>query len=662
MKKSFIDRFIAVMAAILIVCPFVTGHGYDDFVSGAESVVSVNALGHGAEGYRTAVNKDAAVVTIPAAEAPKAVVTTTAAAAKASPETTTTAKHSYASFSNCWGTGSAVPQPSIKLYSETKTVAVGETLRIDADYQYMRYITFESSGYMYFRYNSPSFTFSPYSPSNGRGYITVEISCDTPPGTYTVYAKGYHPEYEGPDEYKYAGDSISFEVIDPAASRTTTTTTRTTTTTTTTTRTTTTTTYLAAKVNAYGNGTAAPGSTIEIRWNSQYADRIRVVSGSQYLHCEEDDLYVSYFGASGRLKVSIDPDTPDGTYYVELCGRNKYIGEGNRAKINIDVKKSLAVTTTTTTTTTTTEKNATTTTVTYPFPSMYINAGSNFYADAGDTVTVPFEMNWVSEFKFSGSDYFKYEIYEYDQSHIYGTITGKIDISISPKTPAGKYIVEITPKGVGLTGYTNYIVINVRGDVPSAATTKKTATTTTRTTTATTTTSTTWTSTTMTYPRAQVHLDSYYGPVVPGSTVEIKWESWAADRVYVSCYSKYFHCEENEWSTPYYGHSGTLKVSIAPDTPDGTYYIEMWGSNQYTGTGDSDKFTIEVRYPYIIGDVDLDGRISIADAVTLQKYLLQTGELKQWRSADIDNDGRIDVFDLCLLKKKLLKNNLISTK
>lgn len=55
------------------------------------------------------------------------------------------------------------------------------------------------------------------------------------------------------------------------------------------------------------------------------------------------------------------------------------------------------------------------------------------------------------------------------------------------------------------------------------------------------------------------------------------------------------------------------------------------------------------------GDANSDGRVTIADAVALQKYLLGTGSLSGWKSADLCEDGRIDVFDLCLLKQMLVQ-------
>jgi len=59
----------------------------------------------------------------------------------------------------------------------------------------------------------------------------------------------------------------------------------------------------------------------------------------------------------------------------------------------------------------------------------------------------------------------------------------------------------------------------------------------------------------------------------------------------------------------------------------------------------------------IKGDVNADGKFNIADAVVMQKWLIQTpeAELADWTAGDIYEDKKIDVFDLCLIKKELTK-------
>lgn len=54
------------------------------------------------------------------------------------------------------------------------------------------------------------------------------------------------------------------------------------------------------------------------------------------------------------------------------------------------------------------------------------------------------------------------------------------------------------------------------------------------------------------------------------------------------------------------------------------------------------------------GDANGDGELTVADAVVLQKWLLDgTSELKDWKAADLTGDGVLNVYDLCLMRRKL---------
>lgn len=76
---------------------------------------------------------------------------------------------------------------------------------------------------------------------------------------------------------------------------------------------------------------------------------------------------------------------------------------------------------------------------------------------------------------------------------------------------------------------------------------------------------------------------------------------------------------------------------------------EYWG-------GVGQKFIITPADP-IIGDVNADGKCSIADAVALQQYLLVlTDTLPDAKAADLDNNGKLNAIDLTLLKRHLMQN------
>ncbi len=73
----------------------------------------------------------------------------------------------------------------------------------------------------------------------------------------------------------------------------------------------------------------------------------------------------------------------------------------------------------------------------------------------------------------------------------------------------------------------------------------------------------------------------------------------------------------------------------------------------------SEDFTItetEGIADVIKGDVNGDFEFNIADAVTLQKWLLGDDiELNNWQAGNLCEDDRLDVFDLCLMKSALLE-------
>lgn len=70
------------------------------------------------------------------------------------------------------------------------------------------------------------------------------------------------------------------------------------------------------------------------------------------------------------------------------------------------------------------------------------------------------------------------------------------------------------------------------------------------------------------------------------------------------------------------------------------------------------KFIFENNYvEEILGDVNMDGALNMADAVLLHKWLLTIPgtELKNWKAADLDQNGQLTSSDLTLMKKMILK-------
>lgn len=54
-------------------------------------------------------------------------------------------------------------------------------------------------------------------------------------------------------------------------------------------------------------------------------------------------------------------------------------------------------------------------------------------------------------------------------------------------------------------------------------------------------------------------------------------------------------------------------------------------------------------------DINNDGKFSIADLVSLNNWIIRSGELKNSSAADLNNDGEIDSFDLVLLRQEFVK-------
>ena len=77
-------------------------------------------------------------------------------------------------------------------------------------------------------------------------------------------------------------------------------------------------------------------------------------------------------------------------------------------------------------------------------------------------------------------------------------------------------------------------------------------------------------------------------------------------------------------------------------------------------TGNDSLTSANIHYStvddIIKGDVNLDGKVSTADLLSLKKYLLGITELsdQQFTSADINEDGKVSTADLLSLKKYLL--------
>lgn len=115
-----------------------------------------------------------------------------------------------------------------------------------------------------------------------------------------------------------------------------------------------------------------------------------------------------------------------------------------------------------------------------------------------------------------------------------------------------------------------------------------------------------------------------------------------------------------------HGFSTTIEDSqrIIPDEPvPALEYFEMIseirekeGAVPYMTMYESDLSTVidtSELLESIKGDINGDGKISIADLVILQRYLIGKGKVDS--CADINNDGSVDIFDMVAMRKLLIK-------
>ena len=70
------------------------------------------------------------------------------------------------------------------------------------------------------------------------------------------------------------------------------------------------------------------------------------------------------------------------------------------------------------------------------------------------------------------------------------------------------------------------------------------------------------------------------------------------------------------------------------------------------GSITSDKAVITVG---VAGDVNTDGKLTAADLVMLQKWLIQSGSINNGRLGDLDGNGILNGIDLTMLRSLLIR-------
>ena len=62
---------------------------------------------------------------------------------------------------------------------------------------------------------------------------------------------------------------------------------------------------------------------------------------------------------------------------------------------------------------------------------------------------------------------------------------------------------------------------------------------------------------------------------------------------------------------------------------------------------------IRLKKDMVFGDVNSDGSLSVADAVMLQKCLLNAGKITDLYAADLNGDEKVNIADMCVMKAML---------
>lgn len=104
---------------------------------------------------------------------------------------------------------------------------------------------------------------------------------------------------------------------------------------------------------------------------------------------------------------------------------------------------------------------------------------------------------------------------------------------------------------------------------------------------------------------------------------------------------------------------------VLPDAEREGYIFHGWCLQGGTEISSTDIVTLTAdttvyalwEEEIITGDVNADGTFTAADAVMLQKWLLNAGGINNWYAGDLCEDEVLNVFDLCIMKQMLLSQN-----
>lgn len=103
---------------------------------------------------------------------------------------------------------------------------------------------------------------------------------------------------------------------------------------------------------------------------------------------------------------------------------------------------------------------------------------------------------------------------------------------------------------------------------------------------------------------------------------------------------------------------GAISFTVYPSelTTPGDYGVYVSSTNQaYTKVASFQVTDSWEKAPYILGDVDLDGKITAYDSSLILQYLAETTKLdtKKQQAADTSKNGAVDAYDSSLILQYL---------
>lgn len=141
------------------------------------------------------------------------------------------------------------------------------------------------------------------------------------------------------------------------------------------------------------------------------------------------------------------------------------------------------------------------------------------------------------------------------------------------------------------------------------------------------------------------------------------YAQWKANSYTVTLNANGGSCDKKNISVTYNSKYGTLPMPTRKGYTFTGWYTAATGGTKVTSDTKVAITANQTLYAQwkaetVAGDMNADGKFSIADAVLLQKWLLVVPDTKlaDWKAGDLCGDGKLNVFDLCLMKKMLINS------